>query len=43
MRGSMAGILYAYGLSLSRCHYQQALSAVAAIVRLDWAGVNGEP
>ncbi len=51
MRGSMAGLLYASGLSLSRCHRpsaggrlarQEALAAVAAIVRLGWAGVNGE-
>ncbi len=37
MCGSMAGILYASGLSLSRCHsgHQQALAAAhAAIVRL---------
>ncbi len=44
----MAGILYASGLSLSRCHGEQpvlvrreALAAVAAIVRLGGAGVNG--
>ncbi len=44
MRGSMAGILYASGLSLSRCGHQQALAAVgAAIVCLVEAGVNGAP
>ena len=53
MRGSMAGILYASGLSLSRYHWmdraisrrwlvrQEALAAVAAIVRLGWTAVNG--
>ncbi len=54
MRGSMAGLLYASGLSLSRCHWidraisrrmvrQEALASVAAIVRLGRAGVNGRP
>ena len=43
MRGSMAEILYASGLSLSRRHsgHQQALAAVAAIVGLGGAGVIG--
>ncbi len=43
MRGSIAGILYASGLSLSRCiGHQQAVAAVAAIVRQGRAAVNGE-
>ena len=30
MRGSMAGILYASGLSLSRCHCRQAMAGTPA-------------
>ena len=42
MRGSMAELLYASGLSLSRCHYQQAVAALARRkVRLGGVGVNG--
>ena len=43
----MVGILYASGLSLSRCHWmartasRRWLQCPAAIVRLGWAGVNG--
>ncbi len=48
MRGSMAGILYASGLSLSRCHHHQTAAVTpggagcgSEIVRPGGAGVNG--
>ena len=48
----MAGLLYASGLSLSRCHWmdrtpagagrEEAVAAAGAIVRPGWAAVNME-